>query len=1253
VRDTFIGHGPDADVASAFALAVLIASVAGSLAAILVGRRGWSPPRALLLDALAFGAAAWAFATLSLGPWSRDLSGVIAVAIVAVRLAPAAWALVSGAAPAWVALVVAFGGYAALGAWLPVASLPLGDQVHYLLVADRLAHGDIDLAIDAAKFTSLLGIPPSASDVATHVADTLLGPRPVQGYTLPLLILPGWVLAGRSGVEIVMALVAAWTSYVTLLILRDLGQRVALPPSATPRDAIGWTWLMATAFAPMSLLATHIYPNMFGAALVATGFRWGFTAPVRRPALAAAILALTLLLTPRDAVPLLVLLPFLVRDPLTRRSVAIVTGAVLLATMAINAALYAIPVPYASYLYGTAQAQDLTKQGSITAFVWVTLPAILFDRTFGIAGSAPWLFIGLIGLVPALRADRARQMAAPAGPSAAPIRPSPLFLHAALAVGVSVVALSFFRLWEGGYAPPARYFVDVLPLWTPFVTYGLVTAGEAATTLASSPLRAPVAGWAVRGFVAVALFMSALTSFVLNAVPSLALNTAFDDKIRNGVASVLGLDPLGWLPSFQPITPDWYLAAYVRLLPALLLTGGLLLITRGTTLRKKGSVDPVRSSRPYIQGTFVDRQQDTAERQLGTAEWQQNTAERQRSDAETHAALSEHGPAGQAWLVGGPSFALFLVVNLLAIGWVVIASSQPWIAAGTDPVPVSLYRRWLPLSLAFAALGTAFLARALAPERRPAVLRRHFLLYLVPLALLLVGHFSGGPVLNGVLGAVYLVIGVAFAVHALAALYATVDRLSDRAAAVQLAAIALVVALVLLPYHRAVMPTASDEPHYLLITQSLLYDGDLDLANDYAGDRYSAFYPSRLPDIHGVRVGAQVFSIRDLGLPVLAVAPYAIAGRLGVLALLCLAGAALAAQLYLLGRDLGFARRPALLAAATAALTHPLLTYTTQIYPELLTALAFVTAARAIRAGTRATARDLIGASALLGALPWLSTRAWPIVAGVGLVLAYAALRPAWPRPRELALRASAASLPFAVLVLALAYVNWRTLGLFLPGAGYVLIREQQPVLTLRPWIGAPGLLFDRVFGLIPRAPVYLLAFIGLVPLLRRARAHGAELVALSVGSLLSFAYIADIAYWWADGSPPSRYLLASLPLFVAAAAGGWEIVLGGALARQWRALARIVAWMLVAASATVAYVYAVLPNVRYDLALDVAATGSSGALFAFLGRTTAMDLGRAFPSLVLLDVFSVALAIGWTLLAAALVLIGARVRDLGREIGG
>src|SRR5439155_20727862 len=112
---------------------------------------------------------------------------------------------------------------------------------------------------------------------------------------------------------------------------------------------------------------------------------------------------------------------------------------------------------------------------------------------------------------------------------------------------------------------------------------------------------------------------------------------------------------------------------------------------------------------------------------------------------------------------------------------------------------------------------------------------------------------------------------------------------------------------------------------------------------------------------------------------------------------------------------------------------------------------------------------------------------------GVGLVVGYCALRPVErPSVSVISRRVIAGAGPFAALVLLLSYVDWRMFGVFIPNACYYLIRDQQQVLAFPPRVGGLGLLFDQVFGLIPRTPLFLVCALGVVPLLRLAR--GAEL---------------------------------------------------------------------------------------------------------------------------------------------------------------
>ena len=572
----------------------------------------------------------------------------------------------------------------------------------------------------------------------------------------------------------------------------------------------------------------------------------------------------------------------------------------------------------------------------------------------------------------------------------------------------------------------------------------------------------------------------------------------------------------------------------------------------------------------------------------------------------------------------------FAIANAVALGLVIVAGRQAWIAtAGDTPVPASLFRLWLPLAYLIATVLSALVAAVLDAPARTAFLRRHFVLYIAAPAGLLLASFAT-PVLNEQLGAVYLLVGFGLAAHALHGIWLALDRISDLRAATLLGATLLALGLIIVPYHRTVQPTASDEPHYLIVMQSLVLDHDLDIANDYAGDRYLSYYPAKIDDIHGIHVGAAIYSIRDLGLVFLGTIPFAIGERTGVLAFICAIGALLATQLYLLLRDLAFDRRVAFLAVAATAFTHPFLTYTSQVYPELLAALAFVTAVRALRRGPLATTGDLALASLSVGALPWLTTRAWFAVIGVGLVIGYRAFRPFSLR------RVLAGAAPFAVLVLLLASLNYRMFGLFIPSAGYYLIKDQQQVLAFAPHVGALGLFFDVTFGLIGRAPLYLLAFLGAYAVWRRARSgHRDELVPLVLGWLLSFLYIADIAYWFADGSPASRYLVATIPLLCVAVAGGIETI---AAAGRWRAPLTAAACAAALWSGYAVFSYAMEPTLGYDLATDVRATGTAGRFWIYVGKVLRPDPASAFPSLVRIDERSVVLSIAWLALAALLV---------------
>src|SRR5256712_2403459 len=289
----------DAITSEVLRLAIPAFSAAASALAVAAGFITARPRRFFALDAISWGLLLVVVFALTIGRLDREYIGVLFVIALAIRLAPAVLACVEEDRSSPLVFATAFTAYAALAAWHQAASLPLGDQVHYLLVADRLAHGTVDATIDPDLFRRLTTLTASDFDSATHVFETPLGPRAIQGYALPLLLLPGWLAAGRFGAELVVAVFAALAAVATALILRDT---IA---SARLRGAV---WAMTTFLAPAVLLTFHIYPNAFGAAAIGFAYRFGITAPLRRPLLAGVAAGRPLFLNPRDGLVLAVLL---------------------------------------------------------------------------------------------------------------------------------------------------------------------------------------------------------------------------------------------------------------------------------------------------------------------------------------------------------------------------------------------------------------------------------------------------------------------------------------------------------------------------------------------------------------------------------------------------------------------------------------------------------------------------------------------------------------------------------------------------------------------------------------------------------------------------------------------------------------------------------------------------------------------------------------------------------------------------------
>ena len=526
-QTALVGTIVDEPARAAVLIALPIVSAAASIVSIVLGMNGGTALRALRSDVGGLLVFAAGIAVLALGRETREVVGILYVGILVARLAPLALAVAAGSArPAMAAFAVSLLFYAPLSIWSGAATYAQGDQPHYLLAADAIAHGSLDVAgayADPRAFSALAGTPLEGADVDTHLVRAAGGTHPVQGFGLAAVIAPGWAALGKNGALLTLALVAAFASAQLLLLCRET--------VADPRAA-GVAWLVVAGCAPIATAATTIYPNIVGAAAIVVAYRFLFTASVRRPIVAGLAAATTLLLTPRDAAAILLLVPFafIVGRSFGLRFVATLAAAAV-AVSALDLVTYGLPLPYAGYAFGIDAAQRLDGAPTLRLRPDIGLGGILFDRDFGLAGSAPWAFIGLLATGRAIR-DRTRA----------------LLLPALAAVGGSLVALSFYRLWEGGYAPPNRYLADVLPLWAPFIGW----------TIASYTGR-------VRAAFAVVIGLGAIASFLLLAVPNLGFNTYDSARLVETLDRLLIVDPFRLLPSFED--PGALGPAFIRALP--------------------------------------------------------------------------------------------------------------------------------------------------------------------------------------------------------------------------------------------------------------------------------------------------------------------------------------------------------------------------------------------------------------------------------------------------------------------------------------------------------------------------------------------------------------------------------------------------------------------------------------------------------------------------------------------------------------
>ncbi|MEA2414030.1 MAG: hypothetical protein QOI58_687 [Thermoanaerobaculia bacterium] len=314
-------------------------------------------------------------------------------------------------------------------------------------------------------------------------------------------------------------------------------------------------------------------------------------------------------------------------------------------------------------------------------------------------------------------------------------------------------------------------------------------------------------------------------------------------------------------------------------------------------------------------------------------------------------------------------------------------------------------------------------------------------------------------------------------------------------------------------------PIDGDEPYYLLMTESLVRDHDLDLTNQYRGIiRFDAGRPDLLPQPGDPRgPHGEQYSRHEPFLPILMMPGYAVGGLPGALAIIALVGALLARSTIRFLEDEGISDATIRVLFPLIAFGPPVVFYSTRIWPEVPAAFCFLEAVRGIR--QRRPPRWI----AAIFALVLLKIR----FGLLAVVLLIRVLR----TKRQLAIAAAVIAVPLVIA--------WMISGNAMNTHSF---RELLPSGAIFYWLGLFGLILDGAAGIVFQAPLYALAILALPRW--RSMPHGFRL-GMSA-SLLYILYLIPRSEWHGGWSPPLRYIVVLMPILALGAATIWERIGAG-----------------------------------------------------------------------------------------------------------
>lgn len=436
-----------------------------------------------------------------------------------------------------------------------------------------------------------------------------------------------------------------------------------------------------------------------------------------------------------------------------------------------------------------------------------------------------------------------------------------------------------------------------------------------------------------------------------------------------------------------------------------------------------------------------------------------------------------------------------------------------------------------------------------------------------------------------------------------------------------------------------VAPLSGDEPHYLVLTNSILKDHDIEVSNNYANQDYYPFYPGNLePAAHrGKRSAAHLYANHPPGFSLFLLPFYflgqVLGGRWLLFALrgsICILAALLSISIASFLKEVFKDGGITLLGWLVVSFTSPLLFYSRHLYPEIPAALISLLVVKAIRVIGGLNWQKLLVMGVGIGILPWLGQKF--------LLLSFAliAIAIVYLWKNKALLSRKLIFILSAIIFIGLFYFYLYYLyGVFSPRSimtGYLGAevrtewgREYFLNWQLKPKIATLMSYFiDQKEGLLIYAPIYLFCFVGLYELIHISRSDFWLLSFLLAVQIGLHAYVHQSSGF----SPPTRPLVAGVWLLAIFLTAGFK----SGSNRYMKNLRNV----LLIVSFIIAILLTIYPHTLYQNIVKNTMTPSK--LYSNLS-TIYFDFTKLLPSLLDLDTLSYKAIIFWLIILLAAML--------------